>query len=629
VRFLPVCIAVAFVLAAPAVARAQEDDEEQLRLLFAAPAKASVGSKSETPADPDDVAAEVTVFTHDEIRALGCRTLADILDSVPSTYVADSRTNSAVGIRGFANDGDANSRVLLLLDGHVLNDGLQYYAPLDTGFPVALSEIERVEVIAGPVSAIYGSNAFFGVVNVVTRRPAHAEGVASVTGGTYGYGQAQAAFGSEGLTAFATGRHIEGESFHYPAQIVGPSRSYENGTNWDQDGAAYVRATKGPVNFFATAFGRRVGVPGGQFGIRFGDKGNWLQALHGASELTASLLHQSNFNVRARAYTDVVQISEFDLYDVGPPFRYTSSSQGIGAEAIAEWTAGPSDLVASVENNFTRVTDVGGIAANNDVVRATAQERLAIASVGHVEAGVYVEDSRVFGVGMAPRAGLVLHSWSGSTFKADAGRGFRNPTLFERYSSGGAAADLAPEIVDSLEGLAEQRLSGPIRLFASAFVQRYQKPIVRQVDGSYVNGERLDADGLTGGAAWQSPRLRLRVDATGFQANHPDGSGPVGAPEWIAHGIGIVALPKQVGTIGLKITGVGKRVDRLGLETVPPYVVADLSADLTRLLGRFDLSATVTNLGDARYGQPVGSGFVFYTMPSPRRGAYLELRADF
>ena len=80
-------------------------------------------------------------------------------------------------MRGFARPGDYNTRFLLLVDGRRLNDGIYDMAPIGTDFPIDVSLIERIEVIRGPGSSLYGTSAFFAVVNVFTSTGASRKGL--------------------------------------------------------------------------------------------------------------------------------------------------------------------------------------------------------------------------------------------------------------------------------------------------------------------------------------------------------------------------------------------------------------------------------------------------------------------
>ncbi|MEW5741573.1 MAG: TonB-dependent receptor [Myxococcota bacterium] len=111
----------------------------------------------------------ITVISGEEIRATGLFSLPEILRRVPGAEVmAMGLTNHNVSIRGFNQR--ISNKVLVLIDGRPEYQdflGLTLWPAI----PIALEEIERVEVIRGPGSALYGSNAMLGVVNIITRAP--------------------------------------------------------------------------------------------------------------------------------------------------------------------------------------------------------------------------------------------------------------------------------------------------------------------------------------------------------------------------------------------------------------------------------------------------------------------------
>ena len=96
--------------------------------------------------------------------------MADILDSVRGLYTTYDRNYSYIGARGFNIPGDYNSRVLVLVDGHRINDSLYDSVDIGTQFPIDVDLIDRVEIVRGPTSSLYGNNAFFGVIHVITKR---------------------------------------------------------------------------------------------------------------------------------------------------------------------------------------------------------------------------------------------------------------------------------------------------------------------------------------------------------------------------------------------------------------------------------------------------------------------------
>src|SRR5581483_231220 len=131
--------------------------------------------------------ASVSIVSADDIRKFGYRTLAEILRSIRGVYVSDDRNYSYVGVRGFLRPGDYNSRVLVLIDGHRMNDNIYDGAYVGGEAVIDVNLIERVEFIRGPSSSIYGSSAFFGVINVITKSADKLDGTrVSAGAGSFG-----------------------------------------------------------------------------------------------------------------------------------------------------------------------------------------------------------------------------------------------------------------------------------------------------------------------------------------------------------------------------------------------------------------------------------------------------------
>lgn len=112
-----------------------------------------------------DSPAVVTVVTAQEIRETGARDLVDVLYMVPGVFIGvDTQGIVGPGFRGlWGHEG----KILLMIDGKEMNELLYSTMQLGNEFPVDL--IERVEVVRGPGSVIYGGNAELAVINIVTR----------------------------------------------------------------------------------------------------------------------------------------------------------------------------------------------------------------------------------------------------------------------------------------------------------------------------------------------------------------------------------------------------------------------------------------------------------------------------
>ena len=114
-----------------------------------------------------DAPASVTVITEEEIAASGAQTITDLLREVPGLEVfAVSATDVNVGARGY-NSTVAN-KMLVMIDGRSVYEDFFGFVVWKT-FPVGLHEIKQIEVVRGPGSAVYGANAYFGVIHIITK----------------------------------------------------------------------------------------------------------------------------------------------------------------------------------------------------------------------------------------------------------------------------------------------------------------------------------------------------------------------------------------------------------------------------------------------------------------------------
>lgn len=116
-----------------------------------------------------DAPAIVTVVNEREILAAGYRTVGDALRGVPGLAVVDDHVDTNIGIRGFFPNSDSASDTVKLM----INNQPVAFRPTSSNFfgfdLIPIEAVKRIEVIRGPASALYGANAYLGVVNVITK----------------------------------------------------------------------------------------------------------------------------------------------------------------------------------------------------------------------------------------------------------------------------------------------------------------------------------------------------------------------------------------------------------------------------------------------------------------------------
>lgn len=143
-----------------------------------------VVTATKTARNPEDIPASITVLTREDLSRLNIQTVDQALKQVPGTFVSRSNgwgdTMANVNLRGFP--ADTQKRTLVLLDGQDMSSG---YTNSVNWNSLAVEDIERIEVIRGPFSALYGGTAMGGVINIITRTPKKLKLEANVGYGTY------------------------------------------------------------------------------------------------------------------------------------------------------------------------------------------------------------------------------------------------------------------------------------------------------------------------------------------------------------------------------------------------------------------------------------------------------------
>lgn len=183
-----------------------------------------VGSVSRLQQRLADAPASVTVIDREMIRASGIRSLNDIFRLVPGFQTfAHSDAPARVTYHGITDDNDFSPRVQVLIDGRSLHSPL-FRGGMNWGLvPVALEDIERIEVVRGSNTVSYGTNAFLGVVNIITVDPSLVTG-ASIS----------ASKGNQGVSDYTVrggGKLGETGNFRLTYQEIGDN-GLDDSYNW-------------------------------------------------------------------------------------------------------------------------------------------------------------------------------------------------------------------------------------------------------------------------------------------------------------------------------------------------------------------------------------------------------------
>jgi outer membrane receptor for ferrienterochelin and colicin len=435
-----------------------------------------VSAASRTTESVDDAPASVSIISLQELRAMGYPTIAEAIRGIRGIYLSDDRSYTTAGFRGFSRPGDYGNRVLVLLDGQPMNDNYIWSSYIGTDGRVDIDDIERIEVVRGPGSVLYGSSAFFGVINLVTRshnEPTHGE--ASL--GTFDYGITKARatavvrFAPDaGFWATVSGQQGAGRDFFFPEYASDPrdpnAQVGANGLPTDGNARGVDRQHGGMLTgrLWYKAFtlqwflnSRKKYLPTGEYDTIFGDPnarfGDTRGMLEARFEPQVTKTLQSLTRVHLNTY-NFDGLSPYTPADGGPSHdsyrgRWAGFEQRVvftptsalrltaGGEIIRHFTArqiGENDAGAYLldDNGNAGRNDpftVGAGYVNADVA---ATSRLKLVAGARLD---YYSNLPKFDLGSAfnPRLAVIVKPYDGGNIKIIGAKAFRAPSVYELH----------------------------------------------------------------------------------------------------------------------------------------------------------------------------------------------------
>ena len=285
--------------------------------------------------------ASVTIVTSDEIRQFGYTNLQELLENVPGFYVSNDRNYSYLGTRGFSRPTDYNDRILLLIDGHTMNDQTWGGANVGSEMPLDLSIVERVEVVRGPGSALYGTNAIFAVINIVTKSGSTLDGVhVSARLGSGSTRQASIAAGRPlgmrggfSLSAFVN-RTDGGDVFFKEFDTPQTNFGVAHGLDWERSESLLGSFSWDDITARAGYTSRSKGVPTASYDAVFNDPRYQTVDESFWGEVQARRDLSSSVHLSGRLYADRYRYAGVEPVGPGPTYSDGGGSTDVGAEGI-------------------------------------------------------------------------------------------------------------------------------------------------------------------------------------------------------------------------------------------------------------------------------------------------------
>lgn len=513
-----------------------------------------------------DAPSAVTVIRSKDIRQYGWRNLAEALNSVRGFHTTYDRYFHHAGIRGFLPPGDYNSRLLLMVDGYRTNDNVFDQASIGNEFVLDIDLVDRIEIVRGPSSPVYGGNAFFGAINVITKRGKDmAGGEIAASAGSFDTYKGRATFGKvldNGMDIMLSynGSHSIGQNLNFP-EFNNPATNngWTGGADKENFNKLFAKLGWDGLSLEAAWSRRLKGLPTGAFGTVFNDPDNnitdeydivdarYTNAVGRDLEFTGRMFYGS-YNYVGNYIVDYPPVAaNLDL-------AY-SRWWGLEAKLAAtrwrnhQWVFGldyqrntRQDQINFDAGAATQCYAIASAApcldsrASGFRLGLFAQDDITLRDNLTFSAGLRYDRSNVAQDRINPRLALIYKPQPTSVLKFLYGSAFRAPNAYELYYTfPGAPAQLGnpalkPETIQTTEVVWEQYLGSDTRLQASAYYYQIKDWIVQvsTLSGALqfqnqpvVDGKGLEFEGEQRFASGAQLRASL---ATQFVPDYPNGA---------------------------------------------------------------------------------------------------------
>jgi len=648
---------------------------------------------SGTPTPLDKAAAVTTVITSDDIEKMGATELDDVLETVPGLHV--NRSSQAYSakytFRGISGS-TYNPQALVLINGSPLTTisfGNRY--TIWGGMPV--KSISKIEVIRGPGSALYGADAFAGVINVMTKTASDIDGTqAGVRTGSFDTHSVWLLNGSK-IGGVETALSMEYSTTDGQNEVIQSDKQ----TLRDNVSGLNDSLAPGEVNLGLRLFEAHFDAKYQDFNLRLGYQGRYdvetgagvdqaldPQGQYASNRLIVDLIHTNRdwfedweVSTKVTFYygdqdpttTSVISPSTFggtfpDKVLAEPGFKEEHTSiqfstiykgfqhhrlrAGLGYfwGDIFETTERKNFILDSDGNLVPNPGGMEGFSDSDSVwlpekgrssYFAFVQDEWQFADNWLLTAGIRFDQYSDFGTTVNPRLALVWATTDTITTKLLYGRAFRAPSMLELYAIANPVSlgnpDLDPETIDSYEFALSYQPISDLQLSGNLFYYRIHDFILFVGNQAENTGERTGRGIELEANYLASSKVSLTANYAYQHSIDVDTHTDVGeAPNNQIYGRIDYEVDRNT-FLSTQASWIGKqkRVKGDTRKSVGSYAFIDLTVKRKNIAGRFDLSASVRNLFDRKAYEPSPGPDpgIIWDLPLAGRSFYAEIAYNF
>ena len=596
-----------------------------------------------------EVPSLVTVITADDIKKFGYQSLADALRGITGFYVSSDREYSRIGVRGYERPGDWGNRILMMINGHCLNENIYGSAISENAFGIDIGDVKRIEIVRGPGSALYGTNAFFAVINIVTESGKDCNELdARVTYGTNNANKGTFCLEkklAKDVDLLVSGSFLNSEGYKklYFTEFDAPATNNGWAENCDQERtySIFANINYGDISIMADTSSRDKHFPTATYNTIFNDSR--------ASDLDERSFAEIKFEPEISPdKTATMRLYFDDYYYVGnnpidyPPVllnQDNSAGNWWGGNMELKWdVASNYKLIAGTEyQSHTKVSMLNfnvepfhtilDFSAPYNLCSVYLLSEIKTNNLG-INIGVRGDSYPDLKGVINPRLGLVYEPVKDNYFKVLYGQAFRAPSPFEKYYydaiSSKANLNLKPELIDTYELVFERGSPEDLYLGLSVYRNLISDLIVQVLDPGdnllqYQNVDKIEsigtevtlkkAFGYTGSYGYFGCALQRSVDLyTNEELTDSPG---------ISANAGFVYSFLPGTSLATEIIYLSKR-RTLAENYTDSYLLTNLALLAEDLLG-LTITMKANNLFDTQYDNPASGQCQMDTIPQDGR----------
>ena len=634
------------ILAGNALAHGEEPDITEISLEQLLNVEVFTASKfnqkmSEAPS-------RVSVISSDAIREYGYRTLKDILHSIPGLYSTYDRNYSYLGVRGFGLAGDYNTRILLLLDGQRVNENVYDGFGADYESIINVDLIKRIEFSSGPGSAIYGANAFFGVINIITKSASEIEGLQTSVeyaseNSRRGHVSAGKVFNNGVAAVFSASAYKSDGADIYSPEFDDPATNFgvAEGLDYHESKNLFAKLDYENWGFEAAYNERTKGIPTASYEQEFNMSPSETIDTIGRATLSYDRVISNDAQVYGSLSLGRYEYSGDFIYDY-PPLTVNRD------ETVGEWWNidaryqttyfNRQRIIVGVEyrNNGTQDQanfDVDPFTSYLDDTRSSeiygiyVQDEIRLSDKLILNAGIRYDNNQYdTDAGnnensiVNPRLALIYLLQPETTLKLIYGTAYRNANAYELYYGTALgylpSGNLEPEEIETYEIDVEHYINNNLKLTTSIYANRTTNLIglnSEPVSGDifYDNLDHVDAQGADIEAEYMADSgLKLRTSYSYVDTeDNATGERLSNSPQNMAKLNLTVPTFQQKVDAGIEFQYMSDRITPQRNE-VGGFGITNLTLSSQAIYKRLELSASIYNVFDKRYEDPASEEHV-------------------